>query len=520
MSINTTLENKFNLVEEPWITAAGRGRISLRQAFEDREITALGGNPIQKLAVTKLLLAIAQAAHTPVDNAALDVLGADEFREKCLDYLDRWKDLFWLYGARPFLQMPAIEGLVEKRRQEELKKATTKSAQRNAEDNAKPKPIGLGYYPDMPAENNTVLTQYQFERELDDADKALFVLTLMNFALGGKRIEKDLDPLSSDYSGKTISAKSAPSLGSWVGYLHSHLVGPTLIDSVMLNLLSHEHISRNAYWITGLGTPVWEQMPSGESCAVAEALKKSYMATLLSLSRFVLLKADGIYYVEGIQYPSHKNGWREPGMAIESSELTPKVIWADPNRRPWRELSSMLSFIVHAHKYDCQFIEYGLDRGRARHKTIGVWSGGLKVTSKAGDQSVKQDDDFIESLFFFDSAMIGEFWYNRFKHEMIALEQLSKAVYASTQGYFKVQMMDGGMIASKASGLFWQLCERNFQELIIACEEEDKLPRIRALIAQNAMKSFETYCPKDTSRQLEAWAKCKPNLLNYLNPNA
>jgi len=519
MTINS-LENRFNLVDELWIPAAGKGKISLRQAFADPAIRELGGNPIQKLAITKLLLAIAQSAYTPEDNAALDALTVDDFRKNCLDYIEKWRERFWLYGETPFLQMPAIEGLIKRRLATELKSATSKSAKLKAEENARPRPIGLGYYPDMPAENNTILSQQQIPRQLDDSEKALYLVTLMNFALSGKRIEKNLDPLTDGFTGKSVSAKPAPSLGNYMGYLHSHLVGPTLADSLILNLLSLEHIQENSYWTSGLGTAPWEQMPKGEDCPVARDLKSSYMATLLSLSRFVLLKENGVFYGEGIQYKSHKDGWREPGMAIRMLDGKVKLIWADPNKRPWRELSAMLSFMDAGITggYDCQFLRYGIPPARQRYERIGIWSGGLAVTANAGDQSIKQNNDFIESFVQFDTAVIGEQWYGLLKVEMDALEHLSKTVYTATRGYFKTMNIEDSAFAGQASSLFWQACEKKFQPLLNACDKPTSLPTVRKSIAQDAMHAFEHYCQKDTARQLDAWAKNRPNFIKYLNP--
>ena len=61
-------ENRFSLIDEPWIPIADVGRVSVKQIFSNPDYRALGGNPIQKIAATKLLLAIAQAACTPDDN--------------------------------------------------------------------------------------------------------------------------------------------------------------------------------------------------------------------------------------------------------------------------------------------------------------------------------------------------------------------------------------------------------------------------------------------------------------------
>ncbi len=514
-----TLENRFNLIDEPWIPVIDKGRLSLRQVFSKTDNRGLGGNPLQKLALTKLLLAIAQAAFTPEDDDDLESIETSELAKKCLEYLETWYDRFWLYGEKPFLQMPVINSLIERRKRHDLNTATNKAGQRNAEASALPKSLGMGFYPDLPADNNTILTQYQVPKVLSDADKALFIVSLMNFALGGKRTEKNLDTLTDGYTGKTGSAKAAPSIGNYIGYLHSMLVGETLIDTILLNLLSHDRITENAYWTTELGTAPWEEMPTGEDCSIARKLKSSYMATLISISRFVLLEGDGIYYIEGLQYPSHKEGWREPSMAVNAQGATPKIKWIDPNKRPWRELPALLAFMSASgvQGYDCQFIRYGLVHFRSRYKRIGVWSGGLKVSTNAGDQSVKQDDDFVESLIFLDCAILGELWYHQLQVEMDALDQLSKTVWAATNGYFKTQNMTDTNLAGQASTLFWELCERRFQDLVDACAPPHDIVRVRKILAQSAKKAYDTFCPKESARQIDAWAKNRPNLINYLN---
>jgi len=521
------MQNRFNLIDEPWIPAVGKGFKSLGDIFSDPHIPALGGNPVQKIALTKLLLAIGQAACTPETTEALEQLAPETFRATCRAYLEQWRDRFWLFGERPFLQMPAVRRLIEERKQSELKAAPAapakkkEEAKKKAEEKALPRPIGAGFYPDLTAENNTILSQFQTLETTEPAEMALFVVTLMNFAFSGKKFEKNLAPLSPGYTGHGGAAKPGPSIGNYVGYLHSFLTGPTLLDTLLLNLLSMEQIRDNLYWTTGLGTPPWELMPEGEDCPAANNLKESYMATLLSLSRFVLLDGEGIYYVEGLQYPSHKEGWREPGMTVNDQEKQPKVLWVDPEKRPWRELPSMLAFLESgANKgFECQFIRYGLTRATRKHPQIGIWSGGLRVTYQAGEHSVRQDNDFVESLFLFDSAEIGKNWYGRFKLEMEQLDQLSRKVYAATRRYFAKQNMDGGDLASNASGLFWQLCERRFPELVDACYETDKLPAIHNAMARLALQSYDAYCPKETARQIDAWAECRPNFAKHFINN-
>ncbi|MCP4265103.1 MAG: type I-E CRISPR-associated protein Cse1/CasA [Candidatus Brocadiaceae bacterium] len=509
--------NKFNLVDEPWIPVAGRGLVSLATVFSDKSLSALGGNPVQKIALTKLLLAIAQSAYTPGDDDDWNSLGASGMAKKTLDYLMAKRDLFWLYGERPFLQMPMITDIISNRKKNELKNTKTAGKAKEAEERALPKFIGSAEYPDLPSENNTVLTQNHGHIVLTDAEKAVFLVTVMNFALGGKRVEKDIPPLTTGYVGKSPSAKSGPSIGNHWGYLHSFLTGTKILDTVWINLLTHEQIKEYRIWLYKCGEAPWEKMPMGEDDQTAVDLKNSYMGCLVGLCRFVLLIDDGIFYVEGIQYPSHKTGWREPTMAISE---TNKLLWVNPAKRPWRELTALLSFIENQSigGFDCQQIRWTLGRAKSLNK-FNVWSGGLRVRGNAGDQSVKQDDDFVESEIQLDASVLGEIWFSNLKHEMDDLDKLSKITYSATLAFFKAQKADGKDQAAQAGNLFWQLCERRFQELVNACGDNsgEEVKKLRRTFAGFVDKAYNTYCLKGTARQIDAWASNLPSLSKYLN---
>ena len=99
------MENRFNLIDEPWIPVAEVGKVSLHQIFSRKDYRALSGTPIQKIALLKLLLAIVQAAWTPKDDSAWSAMSTAELSELCVKYLEKWRDRFFLYGDRPFLQM-------------------------------------------------------------------------------------------------------------------------------------------------------------------------------------------------------------------------------------------------------------------------------------------------------------------------------------------------------------------------------------------------------------------------------
>ncbi|MCH8499920.1 MAG: type I-E CRISPR-associated protein Cse1/CasA [Marinobacter sp.] len=498
------MENRFNLIDEPWIPVADHGRVSLSQLFSNSEYRSLGGNPVQKIAVLKLLLAIAQAAVTPKDEAEWRALGADGLAERCLAYLDQWRDRFYLYGERPFLQMPAIRA-------------------------AKVQPFGA-VLPEVSTGNTTVLSQVQVQRDLDDGAKALLLLTLMGFALSGKKTDNSV-VLTPGYAGKK-NERGKPSTGkpgpsvAHMGLLHSFLFGPSVQETLWLNTLTLKQVQRMGMYPDGVGQPPWERMPEGEDCPQAKSLKRSLMGRLLPVCRFCLLNDEGLNYSEGIAHSGYKEGMVDPSMAINNAGKEPKALWVDPDKRPWRELTALLGFFSQSGSQGFQSlqIQSGLDRARGAVATFAIWSGGLRVSSNAGEQYASGSDDFVESQVWLHSEILGESWFSQLKQEMDALDGLAKNLYGRVLGYFKEQTVDGGKIAPQATQLFWQLCERDFQSLVDQCDQTEEAAvgrhKLRQHFAGYVQQAYDKYCPRETARQLDAWAKCRPNNSNYLKQEA
>lgn len=498
------MNNRFNLVDEPWIPVADAGRVSLKQIFSSPEYRSLGGNPVQKIAVMKLLLAIAQAAETPADEQAWKALGADGLARRCVDYLERWHDRFYLYGERPFLQMPAISA------------------------------AALQSYgavlPEVSTGNTTVLSQIQVERALDDAEKALLLVSLMAFALSGKKTDNSI-VLTAGYQGKRndkgkpSSSKPGPAVAH-MGLLHSFLLGTNIQQTLWLNLLTIRQIEEKKLYPVGVGIPPWEQMPEGEDCATARNLKQSLLGRLVPLCRFCLLADDGLHYSEGIAHAGYKEGMADPSVAINYAGKEPKALWVDPEKRPWRELTSLLGLLEQGKSQGFQSwqIDAGLNRTRDVTSSFAIWSGGLRMSSTAGEQFVSGDDDFVESLIWLHSDMLGQSWFAQLKSEMSALDELAKGLYGRVMGFFKEQKVEGGKQAAQATHLLWQLCERDFQDLVDSCgsEEQEQTERqqLRRKFAGYVQQSYDRFCPKDTARQLDAWAKNRPNNSKYLKQEA
>lgn len=485
------MENRYNLIDEQWIPVVDVGKVGLRQIFSDCSLTALGGNPIEKIAVFKLLLAIAQSACTPKDEEEWKSLGKSGMQKKVLEYLDTHRDCFWLYGEKPFLQMPAI------------KKAKTQSY------GALKMEVAVG--------NTTVVTQIQKETPLDDSEKALLLIVQMNFAFGGKKVDNSVS-LSSEYE-KSKTGKFGSSLG-FMGVLHSFPLLQCLIESVYLNLFSMEILNgMGSMFTNGLGNAPWECMPSGEDDSIVREYKKTYMSRLVSLNRFILLEDNDCHYSEGIQLPDYSDFMVDPSVTVDfSAKPKPKIVWSNPERRPWRQLTSLLAFLdgTKSSAFVCYQLRSIFFTGRiAKAPVFSIWSGGVRVSSNAGEQYLTGTDDFIESEIQFSSDFFNDTqgFYSSLLNVMEKLESFSKLLYSSTVAYYKGLKTDGNGIASKAANVFWQLCESEFQSVIDICSGEniqDNLKPMYKKFKSFVSQIYDEYCPKDTARQMEAWAKNKP----------
>ncbi|MBE0508449.1 MAG: type I-E CRISPR-associated protein Cse1/CasA [Marinospirillum sp.] len=498
------MENRFNLIDEPWIPVADQGRVSLRQIFSHPEYRSLGGNPVQKIALLKLLLAIAQAAATPKDEAEWKALGAEGLAKQCLAYLDQWHDHFYLYGEKPFLQMPAIKA-------------------------AKTQSFGA-VLPEVSTGNTTVLSQIQVQRNMDDGAKALLLLTLMGFALSGKKTDNSV-VLTPGYAGKK-NDKGKPSTGkpgpsvAHMGLLHNFLMGQGLVETIWLNLLTSKQLDQMKIYPEGVGTAPWEAMPEGEDCTAARKLKQSLMGRFLPLCRFCLLTENELHYSEGIAHPGYKEGMVDPSMAINYSGKEPKALWVDPEKRPWRELTALLGFFGQSDTQGFQSwqLRSSLDRARDETEVFAVWSGGLRVSSNAGEQYASGSDDFVESTIWLQADALGEIWFSLLKKEMDLLDGLARNLYGRVLGFFKEQTVDGSKVAPQATQLFWQLCERDSQSLVDHCEQTDEAAaqrqKLRHRFAGYVHQAYDHFCPSETARQLDAWAKNRPNNSQYLKQEA
>lgn len=491
-------EPRFNLIDEAWLPVAGGERASLKQMFSDAQLKALAGTARQKIAVMKLLLAIAQAAVTPADNKEWAHLAASGMANACIEYLDKCRESFYLYGPRPFLQMPV----------------------------QKAQKVDFGsIMPEIASGNNPRLMHMQCSQPLEDADRALLVLTEMAMSLGGKKGDKSV-ALAPGLVKK--SAAPGPGMG-FQGLLHSFLTGASIQETVWLNLLTKETIANMSLGdgiqtdvVARMGRPPWEKMPVSETCEIAQALTRNLMGRLIPLSRFCLLAPDGIHLTEGIKHPTHKEGKWDPSVAAKMQGKDYKVLWTNPQMRPWRSLSAMLAFLdtkSPRNDFECLQIKTGIERLNGTDvKDFGVWSGGMKVSSNAGEQYLSGNDDNVESEFQLNYDQINDgMWFDSLASEMQWLEKNAKTLFGCVSAYYKGFGAEPKDMAARACSIFWDLGEGYYQELLNACCSQEELPAVEGRYLHLLQQAYDLICPSQTARQIERWAECRPNL-RWLHP--
>lgn len=521
------IENKFNLIDEKWIPVTDRGKVSLRTIFTDETITALGGNPVEKIAVFKLLLAIAQSAYTPENDTEWKNLGVKGLQEKVLEYLDEHYDCFWLYGEHPFLQMKEV-----KQAELELDEKQRKNLKMN------------GTFPDFFSENTTIVTEYE-NRDIcnSDENKALFLICVLNFSFYGKQVNNNISLCKDLEKGKI--ANPGASLG-FTNYLHTFGFLDSILESLYYNLQT-----LNGNWINVLGTsigkPFWEEMPTSEKCSIAQKSKKTLIGHLVPMSRFVFFEEKRIIITEGIVYhcskEKKKSGmflepWKELNISFkQEKEDDIDVIPADVTKKPWRFTTSIL---VNRKRETKGYNNLGLQlfikrlEFRVNFPFI-LWSGGVSVGKDQFGNKIKGNDDYVESEIKLSTAIYGyanektekeSKFFIKLESEFKRMDEIAGELNNSIVGYVLNLSGDDYKTASHKSKKaisdtqsilpkqkFWQLCEGKFQELIDICSESspmEKLFGLRKEIRSYALQIYDEQCPNLTARQLEAWAKNRP----------
>ena len=493
--------NHYNLIDERWINTASHGKVSLADVFTTPTITGLSGRYFDTFPTLRLLLAIVQSAYTPSNERERRKLGIDGMVKNVVSHLHQHHDAFYLYGESPFLQMT---GLVD----------------------AKLKRFGV-VMPGVMMNSRTRLTDAHYGHALDDSDKALMVVRMAVCALGGKQMDNSV-VLTPDYPHKTrngkpmLNTQCSPANGGY-GYLHSFVVGPTLLDTLYLNWLTEKEIEATGLFDNGVGAPPWVSPVIGEACDNAKMLQTSYMGRLLPMAHFCLLDTDGIRITEGIRHLGVHDGMFDLSMTTGITGNKRFALKNDLVHTPWQHLGALLAFIdANQHDAGCLQLKFGLKKAKIMGHSYGVWCMGVKLSNQSGEQYFSAGDDTIDSRFVLPSTYDKGQWFEIYQEEIADLKSVERKIAGAIKRYFKLHKNRedddkriGQSQANNAVAHFWRLCNRHAQALINDCEDIEKIKAHRRRFTHYAHATFEQFCHLSRAKP-DLVERCRPQLYQYM----
>ena len=317
------------------------------------------------------------------------------------------------------------------------------------------------FIPNVATGNTTIVTHWQEERNMTDSEKARLLIRLMSLSFGGKKVDNSFS-LNSSYKGK------------------------------------------------------WVKMPKCEDDEIAEKLKNTLMGRLIPLSRFCYLSDNFIKITEGIAHLNYKDGICDPSICVVNDEKEIKAIWASPDKNPWRDLESLLSFIntTSNSKCVCNQLRLAIERIKKLDTSFSIWSGGVKLTSNSGEQYLSGSDDEVESEVTLPASSVqSELWFNSFCDMFNKLNRMAGKLKKSVKIYLENFKNKNEELPKRAEMDFWQYVDMFSQQIVESCSNnEDEVENLRKKFFVFSMGVFDKYCPCNTPRQIEAWVKCKAYL--------
>ena len=495
-------ENEFCLVYEPWIPVVDHGRVSLMDIFMDDSMLDIDGNAIQKIALIKLMIAIAQASIEIETTEDWKRIGKEGLAECVASYLEKHSDCFYLYGDKPFLQMPQLKDLPDSKKFR----------------------IEYDYIPGLASDNDSILREVQTKTTITDAEKAVFIVTLMNYAMSGKKGVKKNDSVpgaSEKAVNKGTSTKPGPSLGA-MGYLQTYLKGRSIRETVWLNFYTKQDLKKLEMDSSSLVTPPWEEMSSCKDDHRAKELKESIYAWLVAVSRFVLLDGDFIYYTDGLRYPSVNYGYFEPYITRHYKEKKGyEAVWVDMRKKPWRDLPAILQAVyIDDSKSECAAVSLFMRRTFAQIGSVTIWTGGLRTQSQADEQFVKKGDDYVEAEFFIDAETGDSNAYRRFCETINKIGNYARLLEKAIKKYSAISSGCEGKSpairksdrSSSAVSKFWICADARSQDIVTHCFDgsEDDVKGNLSDLWKQMLSIYDDSCPHDTAVDLMKWMENRP----------
>lgn len=465
-------ENSFNLVENPWIPVrlaeGGRHRlVGLEELFRTAaSIQDLDCAPHERIALLRLLVCITHAAlGAPESPEEWGDFGAD-LAEKVPAYLQRpeIKPHFNLLGDGPrFLQV----GISTAKEAVDITKLVFHLATGN-------NPTHFDHEGGSPG------------RSLSPAQAAMAILTFQNY----------YPPYGAGHKGK------GPCVDR--NMIHTLLHGERLAETILQNCLTRDLISEH---FPDFGKPIWE-IADGED--FEKTATTSYLGRLLPRHRTILLN-DSLtgFHIDqkGMEYPNFEES-REPTSTLKvfkkKDALERSLLDCKLDRAMWRDLHAFL-VIKHARAEEVSAPLNLLVQCRRAGNEFTIWTGGLVTDGKA------KIFDALESSFTIPTIMLHEGGRALYQGGVEFAETQSWRLKEAVTAFAKAMKSESAPVA-KAQQRFWHTLDRESPLLLKLAADTPAMGYAERghpwgdLVRAAAREAYEATCPRQTPRQIQAFA--------------
>jgi CRISPR system Cascade subunit CasA len=455
----------FNLVSDPWIPVLrsdGRnGLASLLDAFSGSDIVDLNADACERIAITRVLLAIAHRSLDKAGEHPEEFTRSAAIVEKLLksvpDYLNASYDSFDLGDEnKGFLRLPGVT----------CDKAADK--------------LSTEYLQFHKRQQTRVLTQ---------ADLALGIVLFQTCYVGGlgsSNVSWNCVQLSSQ---NNRSGECPPSMDG--GPLYAFVIGETLIQTIARNLLPKSQIGT-------LGVPVWESVPHNKQDVTAiKNATCTFLGRMVPIS-FSIIFSPGFHHMGFCQAPySYQNETQDPWLAyVPDKKSGSTVLRINSEKSLWRELPSITSIP-----------EPGKRRGnlllqQSRHISgAQVWAGGLSKFQSSVKTLVESRFSVSETMF---ESLRNEGYLAAFLDSEKTAKRLWYAVKTYVEQATRINPKGSTPIVAEAQMRYWNRLDLSKEILFDLMNKQEPASPWTTHCLQTARKVLTEICDPTTAREFKA----------------
>ena len=487
MTMNLTIDDWI-----PTLRADGRRELfSLQDLFaQAHQLRDLGVKPHERVALMRLLLCITQAAlDGPVDEAQWEKC-EPLIQPRVRDYLIKWKHAFELFGdGQRFGQFSHL-----------------KPCKESNDGNAATK-LDLA----LATGNNATLFDNAAGdvRGLERARIAVSLVTFQCFSPGGRIGVAKWNGKETPGNGSSNHAPCTPS-----SMVHTFVLGENLRSTIHRNLVTKETVM-DIWGADGWGSPVWEGplQEHGDSAAAHNATL-TYLGRLVPLSRAVHLHDDerSLILANGLDYPIFP-AFREATATVIKRKDELALLPASTPRSLWRQLSAIS--VKRRAGAEAPGGPLALNHVTDTSNST-LWVGAL-ITDKAKIQ------DVVESTYSLPAGMFTEFGRAAYERGVAHAEEREGTLIQAIKAY-GLSLKVGSPANDRARQHFWTRVEQSLDKLFDLARNPDLVANLTdsewgRAVAAAALAAYEQSCPRQTSRQIEAYALGLRKLTYRPKPN-